>query len=454
MKLWISKLIFDLVLGFKTWRKIRETRQVFGLTSSKPQLIHLSPGFAQPSNRSAVSEPASKKHFHWLFSALLLSAGIFLVINNLPKFDFNIKPQPSLVISEDPSLILPEPLTKMRLKDTLIKKIKNPPYPEYKLLPEGMHFIIVSKGEYKLRLYTLENNRWKFTRAWPILFGRELGRKKNKGDLKTPEGTYWIKNILPGPNVGSLYGSLIFTLNYPNRNDALEGRTGGGIWIHGNEFGTELQTTRGCIKLSNKDILDLFTYVKKATPVMILDGKNRNVKPEENKIAWIEKEYKHFSKIPLKAHRPDGIKFTLKEIESIAKKFVTEEQDYFVKHPAKELTETEIAEILKTINEWKIAWSNRHFSGYSLAYHNKFKSRIGVTRGNYLERKKGILAAQDSIYINFKDLKINPIKDSSASVKFLQEYKSFKSKNLSHSSTSKKELWLKKLNGKWKIIKE
>jgi len=461
MKLWILNIFFNAFLRFQTWRKIRETRRVFALTSNRPVHLTLLPAFAESMATSTVAYPINWKDYRGYAYAVILAVCGFLIFNFFPNLDFLKRSEFSFVISEDPAVILPDPLTAIPAPDTSRALIEEPDKdledesnPKYSILPEGLHLAIGSKWDKTLRLYTLKKYRWYLTKEWSLLYGRQEGNKKKKGDMKTPEGNYWVKNILPGPNVGSLYGALIFTLNYPNKKDYKEGNTGGGIWIHGNEFGTELQTTRGCIKLSNKSILEMFSYVKSSIPVMILSGKNNRIKPEQQELAWIEREYGRHVYTSLKPYRDTGRQFTLEEIETIAQNFVIREEKFFTEHPARELNDKEITEIMQSIEEWKNAWSEREFSDYALSYHRDFKSRSGTDKKSYLSRKKGILSVQDSIRIQLEGIEIKPIKDSSASVKFSQHYKSYKSGQISHASVTQKDLWLKKTDGKWLIIKE
>lgn len=65
----------------------------------------------------------------------------------------------------------------------------------------------------------------------------ELGRKFNPGD--------------------PYYGPFAFATTYPNLLDKVQGKTGGGIWIHGYPLdGTRLDEfkTRGCIALFNENL--------------------------------------------------------------------------------------------------------------------------------------------------------------------------------------------------------
>jgi len=104
-----------------------------------------------------------------------------------------------------------------------------------------------------------------------------VGPKQCSGDLKTPEGLYFInfKN-----HASKFHKSL--GISYPNANDlqraAKSGKApGGDIMIHGLPNGEENagpdrytnDWTWGCIALRNDEIDELFNHVEVGTPLMI-----------------------------------------------------------------------------------------------------------------------------------------------------------------------------------------
>ncbi|GAB6037849.1 L,D-transpeptidase family protein [Fundidesulfovibrio butyratiphilus] len=107
----------------------------------------------------------------------------------------------------------------------------------------------------------------------PCTTGKEPGTKTREGDLKTPEGVYFIKERLSGNLDYSLYGELAFTLNYPNPVDIINKHTGSGIWIHGRGKPITPNESQGCVALNNPDIKDLDGQLAKRTMPVIIANK-------------------------------------------------------------------------------------------------------------------------------------------------------------------------------------
>lgn len=99
--------------------------------------------------------------------------------------------------------------------------------------------------------------------------GEREGDKLTEGDLRTPEGVYFIESRLEGGLDFDLYGTLAHTLNYPNPVDKLKGKTGGGIWIHGRGHQIVPRETKGCVALNNDVIISLDKRLRKHMPVLI-----------------------------------------------------------------------------------------------------------------------------------------------------------------------------------------
>jgi murein L,D-transpeptidase YafK len=107
----------------------------------------------------------------------------------------------------------------------------------------------------------------------PCTTGQEPGTKEREGDLKTPEGVYFIKERIGGGLDFGLYGDLAFPLNYPNPIDIINGRKGSGIWIHGRGHPITPNESKGCVALNNQDIKDLDPQLtKRVLPVVIANS--------------------------------------------------------------------------------------------------------------------------------------------------------------------------------------
>lgn len=100
--------------------------------------------------------------------------------------------------------------------------------------------------------------------------GKRDGDKEKEGDLKTPEGVYFIVEKISSGLDFTEYGNTAFPLNYPNPIDRLRGKTGYGIWIHGRGTPLTPKITRGCVSLLNADVDSLDQKVAlQRTPIII-----------------------------------------------------------------------------------------------------------------------------------------------------------------------------------------
>lgn len=105
----------------------------------------------------------------------------------------------------------------------------------------------------------------------PCATGQLLGDKAREGDLRTPEGVYFIvRRKVSGLNY-ELYGDLAFPLNFPNPADVVRKKTGHGIWIHGRGTSIVPYLTQGCVALNTPDLHRLDGDLALGTPVIIAD---------------------------------------------------------------------------------------------------------------------------------------------------------------------------------------
>ncbi|GAU08547.1 hypothetical protein DPF_1259 [Desulfoplanes formicivorans] len=136
--------------------------------------------------------------------------------------------------------------------------------------PDSLFAIDKSK---QVLLYFRKNNvsqQLDLVKKIPCATGKVNGDKFREGDMKTPEGIYFIQGKKEqGLNFG-LYGDLAFVLNFPNPVDQAKGKTGHGIWLHGRGKPIKPHETRGCVALNNHDIKTFQSEVQiNTTPVII-----------------------------------------------------------------------------------------------------------------------------------------------------------------------------------------
>ena len=120
--------------------------------------------------------------------------------------------------------------------------------------------------------------------------GQVPGNKEVEGDLKTPEGVYFVvKHITSGLDF-AMYGHEAYTLNYPNPVDKLRRKTGHGIWIHGRGSDIAPLQTQGCVSLNNSDVSTLGQSIKPGTPVILSNSFNeQDVARNASKTATLKK---------------------------------------------------------------------------------------------------------------------------------------------------------------------
>jgi murein L,D-transpeptidase YafK len=144
------------------------------------------------------------------------------------------------------------------------------------LSKRNKHAIAVDTA--KARLYLFENtgSRTRLLADYYISVGKAGVGKLVEGDLRTPLGVYFITSSLDPKSLPDLYGSGALPVSYPNVLDVRRGKTGSGIWLHGNpssQFTREPQATEGCVALANPDLDRIIRTVEiRTTPVLI--GKN------------------------------------------------------------------------------------------------------------------------------------------------------------------------------------
>lgn len=161
--------------------------------------------------------------------------------------------------------------------------------------PSGGMKIVVSKSSHTLSLVYNGTS----LKSYNVELGEGgLGDKEVEGDLKTPEGTFYVTDKRVMDPADYYLGSRWLGISYPNTEDADRGlkqglidsqtysdivdafnnkdnppqdtSLGGNIGIHGGSipiFGSNW--TWGCVGLTNADIEEFYDYVSVGTPIVI-----------------------------------------------------------------------------------------------------------------------------------------------------------------------------------------
>lgn len=247
------------------------------------------------------------------------------------------------------------------------------------------------------RLYVFENTgtSYKLVTDYFMTIGRRGMGKLVEGDLRTPEGVYFVTSYLPGDGLPARYGPGAFPINYPNEYDQKMDRTGYGIWIHGTEpenYNRVPLASDGCLSLSNDEFLEIQKYITTdgSTPVIISAA-----------FDWIEPEQKAR---------------TAKFAESV---------------------------VAQWESDWESLDTDRFLSHYSQGEFKNYKQ--------FAARKQAVNQAKSYVEIDLNNLSIYayPGDQNMMVVSFDQEYRS----DNHHSVTQKRQYW-KEQQGRWQIIYE
>jgi len=138
--------------------------------------------------------------------------------------------------------------------------------------------IIADKSRRTLSVWKNTNNSPELLAYYPMDHGKKNGNKMKQGDLRTPEGIYFIQDKKFARELEyNEYGVMAFTLNYPNHFDHMKEKTGGGIWLHSiPPHKTLKRGSRGCLVLREKQIkeVDKFINTSQITPILIFEKVN------------------------------------------------------------------------------------------------------------------------------------------------------------------------------------
>jgi murein L,D-transpeptidase YafK len=135
--------------------------------------------------------------------------------------------------------------------------------------PETPTYFLAIDKERQAFLVMGRESPLKVLKELPCATGQADGDKLKEGDLRTPEGVYFVRRKLAGGLDYELYGDLAFTLDFPNPVDRARGKSGTGIWIHGRGRPIGQRETKGCVALNTEDLLALSATLAPGTPVII-----------------------------------------------------------------------------------------------------------------------------------------------------------------------------------------
>ena len=135
--------------------------------------------------------------------------------------------------------------------------------------PKNIDSIFVDKSERKMKVFYQKE----LLKIYEVGIGKATqGHKQYEGDLKTPEGLYYIDGKNPNSDFHKNLG-----ISYPNPQDkayAESGKSpGGDIKIHGIGKGyapnAKFSFTWGCVSVTNQEIDELYAATPIGIPILI-----------------------------------------------------------------------------------------------------------------------------------------------------------------------------------------
>lgn len=208
-----------------------------------------------------------KRIIYFLFIVAFLSTGFF-IYENVACSENNVSSTSTYVKNAAQT-------TNIRMSARA--NIKTEPPIESKLTKqnteENFQKIWIKVIKHEHMLYVMKNN--KALKSYRIAVGKNLGQKERAGDNKTPEGnfivqqiqnsSYWTHDFKDGKGViKNAYGPWFIRLK----------TEWNGIGIHGTHDPKTIGSndTEGCIRLNNKDLIELKNkYIKIGMTVIITE---------------------------------------------------------------------------------------------------------------------------------------------------------------------------------------
>jgi lipoprotein-anchoring transpeptidase ErfK/SrfK len=145
---------------------------------------------------------------------------------------------------------------------------------EFVSLPKEIHHAIAVDTS-RSRLYLFENlpQGMRLVADHYVSIGKQGVVKATEGDQRTPLGVYFVADRMGGGALEPQFGAGALELNYPNAFDRLQGRSGGGIYVHGvpqDTYSRPPLDSDGCVALANDELLALMNTIPvHDTPVII-----------------------------------------------------------------------------------------------------------------------------------------------------------------------------------------
>ena len=339
---------------------------------------------------------------HLLKADLLLSK--FSDTNNLGQTTLLASIIPRLENSKKQHLSLLREEAQLRVRALLNTKKKNTlPRQILALGASVKKALLVDKRANRLYVFSRQKSGELFEEVtdYYITSGKLNGDKFTTGDLRTPEGVYFVTSWISPNKLPSKYGVGAFPVNYPNELDKRNGKTGYGIWLHGTDNGYYSRPPRdseGCVVLTNIDLDALKKDIKPGlTPVVITDN-----------IEWIDRA----------------------------------------------TWEKERKSILQAVENWRHDWESMNVNKYLSHYGKEFWSSSHNLK-TWSARKRLLAKNKTHQSVNLSDMSVllyPKDKTDNKQIAVVRLHQNYKSNNFK--SEMYKRLYLTKVEQDWKILYE
>ncbi len=259
------------------------------------------------------------------------------------------------------------------------------------------HVVLIDIGDSRLYLLQRGPGGLRLAGDYYVSVGKQGGGKVREGDQRTPIGVYRITGFIAPKDLSPFYGAGALPLTYPNRWDRLQGRTGRGIWIHGNPIGEAQRPPRasdGCVTLANEKLETLRRRLDPGTPVIIAQ-----------RLQWQAPE----------------------EIARVRE------------------------EVLSALEQWRRDWESLDATAYLAHYADDFRSERGDLKA-WRAYKRRINARKRWIRVTISDLDLfrYPGEPDLVQAIYTQDYRSSNYRERS----VKEQFWRRGTDGHWRIVYE
>ncbi len=177
--------------------------------------------------------------------------------------------------------------------------------------PEAKAWEAVTDGLPDQAVAAVDKSRQRFflmdggeVREYLCTTGQVRGDKQVRGDLKTPEGVYFVVRKRTERLDFQEYGGEAYILDYPNPVDRLRGKTGSGIWVHSRGRAITPFESRGCVVLNLRDIAEVGPELKRGTPVVI--GEQAEIAPRKDAVRQVERRTLEWREVWRRGGPEDG----------------------------------------------------------------------------------------------------------------------------------------------------